>query len=219
MSAINFLASQRIKPSVVHTGRKREWRWIKVLYLLWSVAVLMHILCQFHHILQPASGMRGDEIRHGVVVFPKLFRHFVEILNETVVLVNFRLVHCFQDTGRNMLWRNAQVPACVVRDELFKEFFVLRRGLCQIGTDSRGDEDVFHALHFARSIQQVDEFTVARLQIRANGREEAARTFADLLRSLIFAFRPVHVGSRPTDVGDGPAKMQILRHSLGFFKD
>ncbi len=216
---MNGFTGERIQAGIVHAGRDGERRRIEILDLLRTVSILMEILRQLHHILQTAARMRCNEIRHRVEIFSLTVRFNIKIIHEPVEFRDLRFVHLRKHTRRNVLRRDTQMPADMVRDEIFHEFRILGSRLRQIRPDAGRNEDIPDPGNIPDLRKKIEVLAMARFQIRADLRVEAASAAAGFLRIRISAFRAVHIRSRTANVGDRASEMKVFRHAFRLGKD
>ncbi len=113
------------------------------------------------------------------------------------------LLHHFDHPGRDVLGRDLEVPADVIRDQLADVFVaVLRVGEGQIVADAAGDEGALHARQFARLLHQLNQRRVIGAELLADGRIDARGAAADLVPLLVGADHVPHVGGGAADVRD-----------------
>ena len=98
---------------------------------------------------------------------------------------------------------NLQITADVMGRQLFD---IARIFYGDVITHTRGNQDLFNAFQIARTAIEVDRRFVVSVHMRTNIRINARQTTAGLLSAWRFATQHIHVGSRPTEIGNHARK-------------
>ena len=98
---------------------------------------------------------------------------------------------------------NLQITANVMGRQLFD---IARIFYGDVITHTRGNQDLFNAFQIARTAIEVNRRFVVSVHMRTNIRINARQTTAGLLSAWRFATQHIHVGSRPTEIGNHARK-------------
>ena len=98
---------------------------------------------------------------------------------------------------------NLQITANVMGRQLFD---IARIFYGDVITHTRGNQDLFNAFQIARTAIEVDRRFMVSVHVRTNIRINARQTTAGLLSAWRFAAQHIHVGSRPTEIGNHARK-------------
>ncbi|CAM6410037.1 hypothetical protein ESCOCK373M_12180 [Escherichia coli] len=98
---------------------------------------------------------------------------------------------------------NLQITADVMGRQLFD---IARIFYGDVITHTRGDEDLFNAFQITRTAIEIDGRFMVSVHVRTNIRINARQTTAGLLSAWRFAAQHIHVGSRPTEIGNHARK-------------
>ena len=143
--------------------------------------------------------MSRDVIRDQVLLFPSLFGRAAKLAGELVVALKARLFHQLQHIFRDMLGRDRELPADVVRGQLFD---VLGRARGQVVAHARGDEHLADAGLFAHAPHQLDDRPVIGDQVLADVGMHAREATTLGLKLVVLAAHLVHICRRSAQVRD-----------------
>ncbi len=98
---------------------------------------------------------------------------------------------------------NLQITANVMGRQLFD---IARIFYSDVITHTRGNQDLFNAFQITRTAIEIDGRFMISVHVRTNIRINARQTTAGLLSAWRFAAQHIHVGSRPTEIGNHARK-------------
>ena len=159
----------RVDAGIVHAGRKRPGRRVKILHLLGSMPASVQKLRQLHGILQRAARMRGHQIRHQILLPSVLFVHRPVLVPEFFKYVEMRFAHVIEHARHTVLRRDLELSGDVVLHKLGQKRTALIFEQVVV-TDARARKDLSHARNAPQAAQQRDVLRVVRVEIFAGMR-------------------------------------------------
>ena len=155
--------------------------------------------------------MSGDEIGNQILLLARLLGVLLEHLLEGVVGADTRLHHLRQRAFLGMLGGNLQIAADMMAHQFLDVF---RRTYRQVVTQARGNQDALDPRQLPRLAIQPDQRGMVGIQVVADARPDTGWLATGCLDLGALAGQAIHVGSRPTEIGDGPGKARHLVANL-----
>ncbi len=214
---VDRLHRPRVKPRIIHDGRKRRGRGIKVLHLLGLVGDIAQIFCQRDGVFHCAAGVRGHEIRHQELVHTLLLVELRVFFGKTQIDAVLRLSHLLQNRIRYMLRRDLQLPGDVIAYQLLEKHV---RGVREhvVKADAAADKDLLDAGNCAQLPKKREIVRVVGNQIPARRGEQALPVLACAPAELLFARRLAEIRCGTADIVDIALEFGVARHETRLFQ-
>ena len=196
---IDGLHRARIEPGIVHRGRERARRRVKILHLLGHVADAVQIFRQLYRVLKLAPRVGGHEIRHKILLHAVLLIQAEVFVAEFQIFAERRLAHVIEHALGFVLGRDLQLAADMVAHKLGEKFFIFAR-LHIIVAQARADEYFFNALELAQPAQKLQIIAVIRVHRAARARKQTALVAAQARFALLRARRTAEIRRRAADI-------------------
>ena len=215
---VNRIHRPGIQPRVIHTGRNRPRRGIKILHLLRHIAEFTNVLSKLNRILHPAARVGGHQIGNNILFLSGLLVHLIKKADKLAVYPVPGLSHLRENIVRDMLRRHTQLSADVVLTEFSQKSPVPVRQQI-IKAESGPHKYFFDARKTAQFFQQRQIITVVNLQIRTGFREKTAPVFASAVSHLLLAGGRAELRGRSPDIINVTLEIRFPQHLLCLLQD